>query len=47
MKPYVFDLEMSLIPIVAAMETAGIAIDRHYLAQLGASMQAQVGELRA
>jgi DNA polymerase-1 len=41
----VFDLEMQLLPVVAAMETAGICIDRPYLDQLGQAMQAQVEAL--
>jgi DNA polymerase I len=41
----VFDLEMALIPIVAAMESAGIRIDVPYLKQLEETMQVQVRAL--
>jgi len=41
----VFDLEMQLVPVVAAMETAGVSIDRAYLRTLGEGMQAQVAAL--
>lgn len=43
----VFDLEMALIPVVAAMETAGICIDVPYLKRLEARMQEQVRALTA
>ena len=41
------DVEMPLVPILAAMERAGIRVDCDELARLSAEMHARIGELEA
>ncbi len=41
------ELEMPLVPVLARMEMAGVALNRAYLQQLAASLQAQLRALEA
>ncbi len=41
------DVELPLVPVLAEMEMAGIAVDVPYLAELGAELQGRIGNLEA
>lgn len=41
------EIEMPLVPVLTAMERAGVAIDVEYLKQLGAEIQQRMGQLAA
>jgi DNA polymerase I len=41
------DVEMPLVPVLADMEMAGIAVDLPYLAELGVELEARIGNLEA
>jgi DNA polymerase-1 len=41
------DVEMPLVPVLAEMELAGIAVDLPYLAELGQELNARIGNLEA
>ncbi len=41
------DVEMPLVPVLAEMEMAGIAVDLPYLAELGTELEARIGNLEA
>ncbi len=41
------DVELPLVPVLAAMETAGIAVDRPYLAELGREMFHRLADLES
>ncbi|MCA1645278.1 MAG: DNA polymerase I [Chloroflexi bacterium] len=41
------DVEMPLVPVLADMEMAGIAVDLPYLAELGIELEARIGSLEA
>jgi DNA polymerase-1 len=41
------DIEMPLVPVLADMEMAGIAVDLPYLAELGVELEARIGNLEA
>jgi DNA polymerase-1 len=41
------DVEMPLVPVLADMEMAGVAVDLPYLAELGIELEARIGTLEA
>jgi DNA polymerase I len=45
--PLFREVEMPLVPVLAEMELVGIAVDLHYLAELGRELQVRIGELEA